>query len=165
MKRLFVVLLLVMMCGCASNKDINTELDSLLSDTSKIVSNHPDNSLKYYDYYLPSKYTNTSSLRKYFEIIDWNDLVTQFTSLVQLFDDIAETLFANFASNLSNSDGSTSMPTAILYFVSAALLLSFLYVYLLTCGLLEYIHFHCHHFLILINNILPHQHYPFLIKA
>ena len=43
-----------MMCGCASNKDINTELDSLLSDTSKIVSNHPDNSLKYYDYYLPS---------------------------------------------------------------------------------------------------------------
>lgn len=54
MKRLFVVLLLVMMCGCASNKDINTELDSLLSDTSKIVSNHPDNSLKYYDYYLPS---------------------------------------------------------------------------------------------------------------
>lgn len=54
MKRLFVVLLLVMMCGCASNKDINTELDSLLSDTNKIVSNHPNNSLEYYDYYLPS---------------------------------------------------------------------------------------------------------------
>lgn len=43
-----------MMCGCASNKDINTELDSLLSDTNKIVSNHPNNSLEYYDYYLPS---------------------------------------------------------------------------------------------------------------
>lgn len=54
MKRLFVVLLLVMMCGCASNKDINTELDSLLSDANKIVSNHPNNSLEYYDYYLPS---------------------------------------------------------------------------------------------------------------
>ena len=54
MKRAFVVLLLVMMCGCASNKDINTELDSLLSDTNKIVSNHPNNSLEYYDYYLPS---------------------------------------------------------------------------------------------------------------
>ncbi len=54
MKRLFVVLLLVMMCGCASNEDINTELDSLLSDTNKIVSNHPNNSLEYYDYYLPS---------------------------------------------------------------------------------------------------------------
>ena len=54
MKRLFVVLLLVMMCGCAYNKDINTELDSLLSDTNKIVSNHPNNSLEYYDYYLPS---------------------------------------------------------------------------------------------------------------
>lgn len=57
----------------------------------------------YYDYYLPSKYTNTSSLRKYFEIIDWNDLVTQFTSLVQLFDDIAETLFANFDSDYFTS--------------------------------------------------------------
>ena len=54
MKRLFIILLLVMMCGCTSNKDINTELDNLLSDTSKIVSNHPNNSLKYYDYYLPS---------------------------------------------------------------------------------------------------------------
>ena len=43
-----------MMCGCASNKDINTELDSLLSDANKIVSNHPNNSLEYYDYYLPS---------------------------------------------------------------------------------------------------------------
>lgn len=57
----------------------------------------------YYDYYLPSKYTNTSSLRKYFEIIDWNDLVTQFTSLVQLFDDIANTLFANFDSDYFTS--------------------------------------------------------------
>ncbi len=54
MKRLFIILLLVMMCSCTSNKDINTELDNLLSDTSKIVSNHPNNSLKYYDYYLSS---------------------------------------------------------------------------------------------------------------
>lgn len=56
----------------------------------------------YYDYYLPSKYTNTSSLRKYFEIIDWS-LATQTPTLLQLFDDIVSTMFANFDSDYFTS--------------------------------------------------------------
>lgn len=56
----------------------------------------------YYDYYLPSKYTNTSSLRKYFEIIDWS-LAVQTPNLHQLFDDIVSTMFANFDSDYFTS--------------------------------------------------------------
>ena len=55
MKNLLIVLLLVLMCGCSSNgTNITNDLDVLLSDTNKITSNHPNNSLEYYDYYLPS---------------------------------------------------------------------------------------------------------------
>lgn len=57
----------------------------------------------YYDYYLPSKYTNISPLRKYFEIIDW---VTSFENLsvfFNFFDDVVSTLFANFDSDYFTS--------------------------------------------------------------
>lgn len=56
----------------------------------------------YYDYYLPSKYTNTSSLRKYFEIIDWDSWLT-IPNFFALFDDIANTLYANFDSDYFTS--------------------------------------------------------------
>ena len=56
----------------------------------------------YYDYYLPSKYTNTSPLRKYFEIIDWDSWLTT-PNFFKLFDDIANTLYANFDSDYFTS--------------------------------------------------------------
>lgn len=57
----------------------------------------------YYDYYLPSKYTNTSSLRKYFEIIDWDINFQNINNFYSFFDDVASTLFANFDSDYFTS--------------------------------------------------------------
>lgn len=57
----------------------------------------------YYDYYLPSKYTNTSSLRKYFEIIDWLTTFQNMSVFFNFFDDVASTLFANFDSDYFTS--------------------------------------------------------------
>lgn len=57
----------------------------------------------YYDYYLPSKYTNTSSLRKYFEIIDWRNSFQNINNFYSFFDDVASTLFANFDSDYFTS--------------------------------------------------------------
>lgn len=57
----------------------------------------------YYDYYLPSKYTNTSSLRKYFEIIDWLTTFNNISVFFNFFDDVASTLFANFDSDYFTS--------------------------------------------------------------
>lgn len=57
----------------------------------------------YYDYYLPSKYTNTSPLRKYFEIIDWANSFETLSVFFNFFDDVASTLFANFDSDYFTS--------------------------------------------------------------
>ena len=57
----------------------------------------------YYDYYLPSKYTNTSSLRKYFEIVDWDITFQNVNNFYSFFDDVASTLFANFDSDYFTS--------------------------------------------------------------
>lgn len=57
----------------------------------------------YYDYYLPSKYTNTSSLRKYFEIVDWEISFQNNNNIISFFNDVATTLFANFDSDYFTS--------------------------------------------------------------
>lgn len=57
----------------------------------------------YYDYYLPSKYSNTSPLRKYFEIIDWSSILTSSASVLQLMTDISQILFVNFDSDYFTS--------------------------------------------------------------
>lgn len=43
------------MCGCGSDVQVvQNDLDKLLSDIDAIASTHPNNSLTYFDYYLPS---------------------------------------------------------------------------------------------------------------
>lgn len=57
----------------------------------------------YYDYYLPSKYSNTSPLRKYFEIVDWTDVLLSNASVLQLLTEISEILYVNFDSDYFTS--------------------------------------------------------------
>lgn len=54
MKRLLIILLALLLCGCSTYKDLDASLDEAFSNEHNVLSIRDNNTVTYYNYYLPS---------------------------------------------------------------------------------------------------------------